>query len=35
MLVYGHRRWLSLIIYTASITAFIYVVFGMLLRIPL
>lgn len=35
MLVYGHRRWLSLIIYTASLTAFIYVVFGMLLRIPL
>lgn len=35
MLVYGHRRWLSLIIYTASITAFIYLVFGMLLRIPL
>lgn len=35
MLVYGHRRWLSLIIYTASVTAFIYVVFGMLLRIPL
>jgi len=35
MLLYGHRRWLSLIIYTASLTAFIYVVFGMLLRIPL
>lgn len=35
MLVYGHRRWLSLVIYSASITAFIYVVFGMLLRIPL
>ncbi|WP_327036796.1 tripartite tricarboxylate transporter TctB family protein [Microbacterium sp. CH12i] len=35
MLVYGHRRWLSLVIYTASVTAFIYVVFGMLLRIPL
>lgn len=35
MLLYGHRRWLSLIIYTASVTAFIYVVFGMLLRIPL
>ncbi|HWK76831.1 tripartite tricarboxylate transporter TctB family protein [Microbacterium sp.] len=35
MLVYGHRRWLSLIIYTVSVTAFIYVVFGMLLRIPL
>lgn len=35
MLLYGHRRWLSLIVYTASLTAFIYVVFGMLLRIPL
>ncbi|MFD5214328.1 tripartite tricarboxylate transporter TctB family protein [Microbacterium sp. NPDC058345] len=35
MLVYGHRRWLSLIIYSAALTAFVYVVFGMLLRIPL
>lgn len=35
MLLYGHRRWLSLVIYSASITAFVYVVFGMLLRIPL
>ncbi len=35
MLVYGHRRWLSLIIYTVVVTAFVYVVFGMLLRIPL
>ena len=35
MLVYGHRRWLSLVIYTVSVTAFIYVVFGLLLRIPL
>ena len=35
MLVYGHRRWLSLIIYTVAVTAFVYVVFGMLLRIPL
>lgn len=35
MLVYGHRRWLSLIIYSVAVTAFIYVVFGMLLRIPL
>jgi hydrogenase-4 membrane subunit HyfE len=35
MLLYGHRRWLSLIIYTVALTAFIYVVFGMLLRIPL
>lgn len=35
MLLYGHRRWLSLIIYTAALTAFIYVVFGILLRIPL
>lgn len=35
MFAYGHRRWLSLIIYTVSVTAFVYVVFGMLLRIPL
>lgn len=35
MLLYGHRRWLSLVIYTAALTAFIYVVFGILLRIPL
>lgn len=35
MLVYGHRRWLSLIIYSISVAAFVYVVFGMLLRIPL
>jgi hypothetical protein len=35
MLLYGHRRWLSLIIYSALVTAFVYVVFGMLLRIPL
>lgn len=35
MLLYGHRRWLSLIIYSVSVTAFVYVVFGMLLRIPL
>lgn len=35
MVVYGHRRWMSLIIYCVSVTAFVYVVFGMLLRIPL
>lgn len=35
MLLYGHRRWLSLIIYSVAVTAFVYVVFGMLLRIPL
>lgn len=35
MLLYGHRRWLSLIIYSVSVTAFVYVVFGILLRIPL
>ncbi|WP_120494434.1 tripartite tricarboxylate transporter TctB family protein [Microbacterium phyllosphaerae] len=35
MLLYGHRRWLSLIIYSVSVAAFVYVVFGMLLRIPL
>lgn len=35
LLLYGHRRWLSLVIYSVSVTAFVYVVFGMLLRIPL
>lgn len=35
MFVYGHRRWLSLVIYSVAVTAFVYVVFGMLLRIPL
>jgi hypothetical protein len=35
MLLYGHRRWISLIIYSVSVTAFVYVVFGILLRIPL
>ena len=35
MLVYGHRRWLSLLLYSVAVTAFVYVVFGMLLRIPL
>jgi len=35
MLAYGHRRWLSLVIYSVVVTAFVYVVFGMLLRIPL
>lgn len=35
MLAYGHCRWLSLVIYSVVVTAFVYVVFGMLLRIPL
>jgi len=35
MLAYGHRRWLSLVVYSVVVTAFVYVVFGMLLRIPL
>lgn len=35
MLLYGHRRWISLIVYSVLVTAFVYVVFGMLLRIPL
>ena len=35
MLVFGHRRWLSLVIYPIALTAFIYVLFGMLLRVPL
>lgn len=35
MLLYGQRKWLGLIIYPIAVTAFIYVLFGMLLRIPL
>ncbi len=35
MLAYGHRRWISLVVYSVVVTAFVYVVFGMLLRIPL
>lgn len=35
MLVYGQRRVLGLIIYPIAVTAFIYVLFGMLLRVPL
>ena len=35
MLVYGQRRWLGLVIYPVAVTVFIYVLFGMLLRIPL
>jgi len=35
MLVYGQRRWLGLIAHPIGVAAFIYVLFGMLLRIPL
>lgn len=35
MLLFGHRRWVSLLVYPIAVTAFIYVLFGMLLRIPL
>lgn len=35
MLVYGQRRVLGLILYPVLVTAFIYVLFGMLLRVPL
>ncbi|WP_458042826.1 MULTISPECIES: tripartite tricarboxylate transporter TctB family protein [Bacteria] len=35
MLVYGQRKRLGLVIYPLALTAFIYVLFGMLLRIPL
>lgn len=35
MLLYGQRRWLGLILYPVLVTAFIYVVFGLLLRVPL
>jgi hypothetical protein len=35
MLVYGQRKWLGLVLYPVLVTAFIYVLFGMLLRVPL
>lgn len=35
MFVYGQRKWLGLVLYPVLVTAFIYVVFGMLLRVPL
>ncbi|SNU00532.1 Tripartite tricarboxylate transporter TctB family protein [Ruaniaceae bacterium KH17] len=35
MLLYGHRKPKSLIIYPLSISALIYVLFGILLRVPL
>lgn len=35
MLLYGQRRWLGLVLYPVALTGFIYVLFGMLLRVPL
>lgn len=35
MFVYGQRRWVGLVVYPVALTALIYVLFGMLLRIPL
>lgn len=35
MLLYGQRRWLGLVLYPVAVTGFIYVLFGMLLRVPL
>jgi len=35
LLVYGQRRWQGLVIFPLAMTAFIYVLFGMLLRVPL
>ena len=35
MLLYGQRRWLGLVLYPLAVTAFIYALFGMLLRVPL
>ncbi len=35
LLLFGHRRWISLIAYPVGLTAFIYVLFGIVLRIPL
>lgn len=33
--LYGHRGWVGLIVYPVATTAFIYVLFGIVLRIPL
>ena len=35
MLLFGQRRWLGLVLYPLAVTAFIYVLFGVLLRVPL
>lgn len=35
MFIYGQRRWVGLVVYPIALTALIYVLFGMLLRIPL
>jgi hypothetical protein len=35
LILYGLRNWIGLIIYPLAVTAFIYVLFGILLRIPL
>lgn len=35
LLLYGLRSWIALIVYPLAVTAFIYVLFGILLRIPL
>lgn len=35
LLVYGLRNWIGLIVYPLALTGFIYVLFGILLRIPL
>jgi len=35
LLLYGLRNWIGLIVYPLAVTGFIYVLFGMLLRIPL
>lgn len=35
LLIYGLRSWIALIVYPLTVTAFIYVLFGILLRIPL
>ena len=35
LLLFGHRRWIGLIAYPVGLTAFIYILFGIVLRIPL
>lgn len=33
--LFGHRRWIGFVAYPIGLTAFIYVLFGIVLRIPL
>lgn len=35
LLLFGQRRWIGLVVYPIALTGFIYLLFGVLLRIPL